>query len=212
MKKGISVLFLFIFSIISWMIWIIEVNPFVINNWDWIDGRKITFAVVPILFFLWAFFSRLITKIPRIIINLILFYIFFGIILCLVVIAHIEGPSGALILCSPFGFLLYKPISLMLISLLTFCFNSCSFKLNKIRLARKELIIVYFSFFSVPLLMFLVSCIFYLIKANDWIVGFFGFNNWDSMLWFKSGIIIPISFLYEGIIVLGKGKYEKNFS
>ena len=212
MKKSISVLLLFIFSIISWIIWIIEVNPFITNTWDWIDEKRITFVITPILFLLWAYFSRLITRIPRIIINLIIFYIFFGILLCLIMIAHIMGPSGLLIIFSPFRFLLYKPISLILISLLTFAFNCCSFKLNKMQLTRKELVILYFSFFSVPLFMFLISCIFNLIKANDWIIGFFGFNNMDSILWFKSGIIIPISFIYEGIILLGKKNISKSKS
>ena len=212
MKKSISVLLLFIFSIISWIIWIIEVNPFITNTWDWIDEKKITFVVTPILFLLWAYFSRLITRIPRFIINLIIFYIFFGVILCLILIAHIAGPSALLIIFSPFKFLLYKPISLILISLFTFGFNFCLFKLNKIQLARKELVILYFSFFSVPILMFLISCIFNLIKANDWIIGFFGFNNMDSILWFKSGIIIPISFIYEGIILLGKRNISESKS
>lgn len=144
--------------------------------------KKITFVVTPILFLLWAYFSRLITRIPRFIINLIIFYIFFGVILCLILIAHIAGPSALLIIFSPFKFLLYKPISLILISLFTFGFNFCSFKLNKIQLARKELVILYFSFFSVPILMFLISCIFNLIKANHWIIGFLGFNNMDSIL------------------------------
>ena len=125
--------------------------------------------------------------------------------MCLIMIAHIMGPSGALIFFSPFRFLIYKPISLILISLLTFGFNFFSFKINKIQIARNELLILYFSFFSVPLLMFLINCIFNLIRANDWIIGFFCFNNMDSILWFKSGIIIPISFIYEGIILLGKG-------
>ena len=159
MKKSISVLLLFIFSIISWIIWIIEVNPFITNTWDWIDEKKITFVVTPILFLLWAYFSRLITRIPRFIINLIIFYIFFGVILCLILIAHIAGPSALLIIFSPFKFLLYKPISLILISLFTF-----------------------------------------------------GFNNMDSILWFKSGIIIPISFIYEGIILLGKRNISESKS
>lgn len=210
MKKSISVLLLSIFSIISWIIWIIEVNPFITNTWDWTDEKKITFVFTPVLFLLWTYFSRLITKIPKIIINLIMFYIFFGVILCLIMIAHISGPSGTLILFSSFRFLLYKPISLILISLLTFGFNFFSFKLNKIQITRKKLLILYFSFFSVPLLMFLVSCIFNLIKANDWIIGFFGFNNLDSILWFKSGIIIPISFIYEGIILLGLSNIFEN--
>ena len=77
MKKSISVLLLFIFSIISWIIWIIEVNPFITNTWDWIDEKKITFVVTPILFLLWAYFSRLITRVPRFIINYIL-YIFWS--------------------------------------------------------------------------------------------------------------------------------------
>ena len=211
-KKNISVLLLSIFSIISWIIWIIEVNPFSTNTWDWIDEKRITFVVTPILFLLWAYLSRLITKISKIIVNLIIFYIFFVVILCLIMIAHIAGPSGALILFSPFRFLLYKPISLILISLLTFGFNSFSFKINKIQIARNELLILYFSFFSVPLLMFLISCIFNLMRANDWIIGFFGFNNMDSILWFKSGIIIPISFIYEGIILLGKGNISESKS
>ena len=130
MKKSISVLLLSIFSIISWIIWIIEVNPFSTNTWDWIDEKRITFVVTPILFLLWAYLSRLITKIPKIIVNLIIFYIFFVVILCLIMIAHIAGPSGALILFSPFRFLLYKPISLILISLLTFGFNFFSFKIK----------------------------------------------------------------------------------
>lgn len=210
MKKSISVLLLSIFSIISWIIWIIEVNPFITNTWDWTDEKKITFVFTPVLFLLWAYLSRLITKIPKIIVNLIIFYIFFVVILCLIMIAHIAGPSGALILFSPFRFLLYKPISLILISLLTFGFNFFSFKLNKIQITRKKLLILYFSFFSVPLLMFLISCIFYLIKANEWVIGFFGFNNLDSILWFKSGIIIPISFIYEGIILLGLRNIPEN--
>ena len=60
--------------------------------------------------------------------------------------------------------------------------------------------------------MFLISCMFNLIKASDWIIGFFGFNNMDSILWFKSGIIIPISFIYEGIILLGKKNISKSKS
>lgn len=123
MKKSISVLLLSIFSIISWIIWIIEVKPFSTNTWDWIDEKRITFVVTPILFLLWAYLSRLITKIPKIIINLIIFYIFFGVILYLIMIAHIAGPSGVLIFFSSFRFLIYKPISLILISLLTFGFN-----------------------------------------------------------------------------------------
>ena len=204
MKKRISVLLLFAFSIISWIIWIIETNPFLTNTWDWINELKITFVIAPLLFLLWAFLSRLILKIPKLIINLILFYVFFGIILLLITIAHTAGPSGVIILVSPFRFLLYKPISLIIISVLVFGFNYCSFRLNKMKLSKKELLILYLSFYSVPLVMFLISCVFALIKANDWITGFFGFNNMDSILWFKSGIIIPVSFIYEGMILFGK--------
>ena len=74
-KKSISVLLLSIFSVISWIIWIIEVNPFSTNTWDWIDEKRITFVVTPILFLLWAYLSRLITKIPKIIFNLIIFFV-----------------------------------------------------------------------------------------------------------------------------------------
>ncbi|MBQ2553357.1 MAG: hypothetical protein II563_11010, partial [Treponema sp.] len=93
MKKRISVLLLFAFSIISWIIWIIETNPFLTNTWDWINELKITFVIAPLLFLLWAFLSRLILKISKLIINLILFYVFFGIILLLITIAHAAGPS-----------------------------------------------------------------------------------------------------------------------
>ncbi|MBP5358569.1 MAG: hypothetical protein J6Y69_05215 [Treponema sp.] len=204
MKVKSSVLLLTLFALCLWLVWIIEVNPFFNNTWEWTSEKRISFILAPILFFAWAYICRLFNKVWPNIITLLIFFVFFYIITFLITVAHSAGPSAVMFLFSPLRFLLYKHVSLLLISILSFGFNFIALKLNDFKFSGKEALILYFSFFSVPILMLLTSCIFRLIKANDWITGFFGFNNMDTILWFKSGIIIPVAFIYEGLIVLWK--------
>lgn len=208
LKKRMSIILLVIFSLISWGIWIIEVNPFFTNTWDWTNEMKITFILVPLLFILWGYISNLIKKISFVFLDLLIFVIFFSVILSLIIIVHVKGFTGLVILCSPFFFLLYKPVSLIFISLLTFGFNFLIMKVNKVEITKRDLCIIYFTFYIIPIVMFFISFLFKLFNANEYIIGFSGFNNMDSMLWFKSGIIIPIVFIYEGLLVMIKTNLE----
>ncbi|MCR5318999.1 MAG: hypothetical protein K6E22_12300 [Treponema sp.] len=203
-KVGVSLILLITFSIISWIVWIIETNPFFNSTWNWVGGKKVTFIVAPLLFFSWAYICRLLKKLIPSIINLCIFYVFFCIITFLVMAAHVAGPRAMMFVFSPLRILLFKPVSLIFISLVTFVFNLISLKVHEIKLKKQELFILYFSFFCIPIFIFCITCFFSLINANDWISGFSGFNNMDSILWFKSGIIIPVSFIYEGIVLLWK--------
>lgn len=208
LKKRMSIILLVIFSLISWGIWIIEVNPFFTNTWDWTNEMKITFILVPLMFILWGYISNLIKKISFVFLDLLIFVIFFSVILSLIIIVHVKGFAGLVILCSPFFFLLYKPVSLIFISLLTFGFNFLIMKVNKVEITKRDLCIIYFTFYIIPIIMFFISFLFKLFNANEYIIGFSGFNNIDSMLWFKSGIIIPIVFIYEGLLVMIKTNLE----
>ena len=203
LKKRNALFLLCIFAFISWGIWLLEVNPFLTNTWDWIRFKKITFILTPLLFIVWGYMSQVITKIFSMIFNLLIFFIFFLIILFLIMAAHIAGPAGIVFLISPFYFLLYKPIVLILISFFTFVFNLIITELNHLKIIKKEfLIIIYTSFFIIPIVMFFISCLFKIFNANEYITGFFGYNNMDTILWFKTGIVIPLSFIYEGYLLL----------
>lgn len=181
----------------------LEVNPFLTNTWDWIRFKKITFILTPLLFIVWGYMSQVITKIFSMIFNLLIFFIFFLIILFLIMAAHIAGPAGIVFLISPFYFLLYKPIVLILISFFAFVFNLIIIELNHLKVKKKEfLIIIYTSFFIIPIVMFFISYLFKIFNANEYITGFFGYNNMDTILWFKTGIVIPLSFIYEGCLLL----------
>lgn len=210
LKKRLPIILLVIFSLVSWGIWIIETNPFFTNTWEWTRELKITFILVPLLFMAWGFMSEIISKKYIALVDLFIFAIFFSVILLLIIISHAEGPAALIFL--PFVFLLYKPVSLILISFLTLGFNLLVMKASKFEINRRDFFTTYISFYSVPVVMFLVSLLFKLFNANEHIIGFYGFNNMDSILWFKSGIIIPITFIYEGLLLLVKSPNRRKGS